>query len=161
MVHPPISRVLEQITAVLQVCLMVQEEGKSEDLAKQAAAEAAVHSLVQSKKASVQSGVGRYASCRQLILPLACMYTIERRCPIKLDFRVQFRRTNILKKRAVNIGIKLYTKLPIQIRKVEKIRTYKNELASYLLQRTIYSVDVFYELHLYCVVKPSLFRWFR
>jgi hypothetical protein len=110
--------------------------------------------------------VGRYASCRQLfkdlnILPLACMYISEIICHIKLhtdkleqnteihnhnthqklDLHVQFCRTNVLKKGVVNIGIKLYSKLPSQIREVEKMRTFKKELKSYLLQHTFYSVD--------------------
>jgi hypothetical protein len=59
----------------------------------------------------------------------------------KLDLQVKFCRTNVLKKGVVNIGIKLHNKLSSQIREVEKMRTFKNELRSYLLQHTFYSVD--------------------
>jgi hypothetical protein len=106
------------------------------------------------------------ASCRQLfkdlnILPLACMFISEIICHIKLhidkleqnteihnhnkwqklDLQVQFCRMNVLKKGVVNIGIKLFNELPSQIREVEKMRIFRKELRSYLLQRTFYSVD--------------------
>jgi hypothetical protein len=110
--------------------------------------------------------VEKYASCRQLykdlnILPLACMYISEIICHIKLhidtseqnteihnhnthqelDLHVQFCRMNVLKKGVVNIRVKLHNKLPSQIREVEKMRTIKKELRSYLLQCTFYSED--------------------
>jgi hypothetical protein len=59
----------------------------------------------------------------------------------KLDLHVQFCRTYVLKKGVVNIVIKLYNKLPSQISEVEKMRTFKKELKSYLLQHTFYLVD--------------------
>jgi hypothetical protein len=39
------------------------------------------------------------------------------------------------------MGIKLCNKISNKIREVEKIRKFKRELKSYLLQNTFYSVD--------------------
>jgi hypothetical protein len=41
----------------------------------------------------------------------------------------------------MNMGIKLNNKIPNKIREVEKMRHFKRELRSYLLQHTFYSVE--------------------
>jgi hypothetical protein len=58
----------------------------------------------------------------------------------KLNLHAQFCRTNSLKKGVMNMGLKLYNKLRNKIREVEKIRQFKRELRSYLLQHIFYSV---------------------
>jgi hypothetical protein len=72
-------------------------------------------------------------------------------------------------KAVMNVGIKLYNKNQIELGKWKKIRQFKRDLRSYLLQHTFYSVDecctchnkldeydiwvgFFYELYLYHVV---------
>jgi hypothetical protein len=41
----------------------------------------------------------------------------------------------------MNMGIKLYNKIPIKIMEVENLRLFKRVFRSYLLQHTFYSVD--------------------
>jgi hypothetical protein len=50
----------------------------------------------------------------------------------KLNFHVQYGRTNALKKGVMNIGIKLYSKLLNKIKEVEEMRYFKRQLRSYL-----------------------------
>jgi hypothetical protein len=59
----------------------------------------------------------------------------------QLNLHVQFCRTNARKKGVMNMGIRLYNKLPNKIREVEEIRQFKRELRSYILQHIFYSVD--------------------
>jgi hypothetical protein len=105
------------------------------------------------------SRVGRLSSCRQLfkeldLLPFPCMYICELVCCIKshfgeldqnsvvqnhnacqkLNLHVQFCRTNVVKNGVVNMGIRLYNRIPNKIREVEKIRQFKRVLRSYLVQ---------------------------
>jgi hypothetical protein len=97
----------------------------------------------------ITNGVRRYTSCIQLfedlnILPVPCMYISEIICHMKLhiekleesaaihnhnahqklNLRVQFCRTNALKKGVMNMEIKLYNKLPNKIMEVEKMRQF-------------------------------------
>jgi hypothetical protein len=51
-----------------------------------------------------------------------------------------FCRTNALKKGVMNMSIKLYNKLPNKIREVEKIKQFKRQPRSYLLQYAFYSI---------------------
>jgi hypothetical protein len=94
------------------------------------------------------SGVGRLSSCRQLfkeldLLPLPCMYIFELVCYIKshfgevdqnsvvhnhntcqkLNLHVQFCRTNVVKNGIMNMGIRLYNRIPNKIREVKKNET--------------------------------------
>jgi hypothetical protein len=96
------------------------------------------------------SGMNRRYSCRQLfkhlnLLSLLCMYIFEIVCYIKsnlekleqnkaihnyntrqnLNLHVQFCRTKVLKNGMLNMGIKLYNKIPNKIREVEKMRHFK------------------------------------
>jgi len=60
---------------------------------------------------------------------------------IDLIFQTQFCRTDILKKSVTNMGAKLYNKLPNYIKNVENLKPFKNQLKTFLLQQTFYSVD--------------------
>jgi hypothetical protein len=102
---------------------------------------------LQKRVIRIISGVSRLSSCRQLfkdlkLLPLPCMYISELVCYIKshfgeldqniavhnhsihqkLNFRVQFCRTNVSKNCVMNMGIRLYNKIPNKIREVGKMR---------------------------------------
>jgi hypothetical protein len=57
------------------------------------------------------------------------------------DLCIQFCRISFFKKRVVDIGIKLYNKLLNQMKKVEKMKYFKRELRSFLLQHTFYSIN--------------------
>jgi hypothetical protein len=48
----------------------------------------------------------------------------------KLDLHVQFCRTTVFKDNVVNVGIKLYNKLPNKITKLEKLQEFKRKLKS-------------------------------
>jgi hypothetical protein len=60
---------------------------------------------------------------------------------IRVKGSVQFCRTNVLKNGVLDMGIKLYNKILIKIREIEKMRHFKRVLRSYLLQHTFYSVE--------------------
>lgn len=121
---------------------------------------------LQKRVVRIISGVSRLASCRQLfkglnVLPLPCMYIFEIVCHVKLhlemleqnnvvhnhntrqklNLHAQFCRTKAYKKGVLNMGIKLYNKIPNKIREVEKIRQFKKVMRSYLVQHTFYSVE--------------------
>lgn len=57
------------------------------------------------------------------------------------DLHIQFCRTSVFKKSTVNTGIKIYNKLPSQMRKLKQKQHFMRELRSFSLQRTFYSID--------------------
>lgn len=57
------------------------------------------------------------------------------------DLHIQFCRTSVFKKSVVNTGIKIYNKLPCQMRKLKKMQHIMRELRSFSLQHTFYSID--------------------
>jgi hypothetical protein len=59
----------------------------------------------------------------------------------KLNPHVQFCRTNVVKNGVMNMGIRLYNRIPNKIREVEKMRQVKRVLRSYLVQHMFYSVE--------------------
>ena len=59
----------------------------------------------------------------------------------KSDLHTQFCRTTLFKNSSVNVGIKLYNKLPNTINRLEKIQEFKRILKYFLLQHIFYSVD--------------------
>jgi hypothetical protein len=59
----------------------------------------------------------------------------------KLNLCVQFCRTNGFRNGVMSMGIKLCNKFANKIRKVQKIRQFKRELRSHLLQHTFHSSD--------------------
>jgi hypothetical protein len=108
----------------------------------------------QKKAIRIVGKVSRHASCRNLfrelgILPLPCMYIREVVCYVKSnlekmignedmhahftcqksDFHVQYCRTTLFKNSSVNMGIKLYNKLPNEIKKLEKLQDLKKTQA--------------------------------
>jgi hypothetical protein len=59
----------------------------------------------------------------------------------KLNFHVQFCRTNVYKNDVMNMGIRLYNKVPNKIREVGKMGQFKRVFRSYLVQQVFYSVE--------------------
>jgi hypothetical protein len=59
----------------------------------------------------------------------------------KKNLHAQFCRTTLFKNSSVNVGIKLYNKLPNKIKELEKIWKFKKKTKVFLLQHTFYSVD--------------------
>jgi hypothetical protein len=50
---------------------------------------------------------------------------------------------NAFKKSVMKRGMKLYNKLPTQIRKLKKTQHFERELRPFLLLHTLYSVDAY------------------
>ena len=58
------------------------------------------------------------------------------------DFQTQFCKIDIFKKSVINLGTKLYNKLPNYIKKnLENLKHFKKQLKAFVLQQTFYSVD--------------------
>jgi hypothetical protein len=51
-----------------------------------------------------------------------------------------------IKKSVINIGTKVYNKLPGYIKEIDSYKAFKKELKSFLLLRTFYSVEEFVSL---------------
>ena len=111
------------------------------------------------------AGVTSRTSCRQLfkehnILTLASLYILEVTCFVrqhwqsldlnsdvrnyntwkKRDVHVQSCKTNAYKKSVINMGTKIYNKLPDHIKGKDSYKTFKKELRAFLLHHTFYSV---------------------
>jgi hypothetical protein len=123
---------------------------------------------LQKRVIRIISGVNRLSSCRQLfkdlnLLPLPCMYIFKSVCYIKshfgeldqniavhnhnthqkLNLHVQFCRTNASKNGVMNMGIKLYNKIPNKLREVGKMRQFKRVFRSYLVQRVLFGSGIY------------------
>ena len=61
----------------------------------------------------------------------------------KLDLHHQFCRTNVAKNSGINMGIKLYNKLPPVIKNLEMTQEFKSRLKDFLMQHMFYSVEEF------------------
>ena len=57
------------------------------------------------------------------------------------DFQTQFCRNDIFKKSVINLGTKLYNKLPNYLKNLENLKPFKKHLKAFLLQRTFYSMQ--------------------
>jgi hypothetical protein len=57
------------------------------------------------------------------------------------DFQTQFCRTDIFKKSVINLGTKLYNKLPNYFKNLENLKPFTKQLKAFLLQQTFHSVD--------------------
>ena len=64
----------------------------------------------------------------------------------KRDIHIQSYKTDLYKRRVVNMGSKLYNKLPDYIKEIESYKTFRKELKSFLLQHAFYSVEKFVAL---------------
>ena len=51
-----------------------------------------------------------------------------------------------IKKSVINMGIRLYNKVPKNIQKVEKYKPYKRKLKAFLIEHVFYSLDEFFKL---------------
>jgi hypothetical protein len=116
-------------------------------------------------------GVSARTSCRQLfkelnILTLVSLYELEVICYIrehhqfvelnsnihtyntqrKMVIHIQSYSTDLYTRSVINIGTKLYNKLPGYIQEIDSYKTFKKELKSFLLLLTFYSVEEFVAL---------------
>jgi hypothetical protein len=121
---------------------------------------------LQKKVIRIIGKVGQHVSCRNLfkdlnILPLPFLCVSEVVCCVqsnlekmkyngevhdhcthqKSGLHIQFCRTTVFKNSSENVGIKLFSKLPDTIKRLEKIQEFKRRLNYFLLQHIFYSVD--------------------
>jgi hypothetical protein len=61
----------------------------------------------------------------------------------KLNLHVKYFNTVIFKKSIINMRISLHNKVPYQIKLKKRFNLYKNDLKSFLLDRSFYSVNEF------------------
>jgi hypothetical protein len=64
----------------------------------------------------------------------------------KMDIHIQSYKTDSYKGSVVNVGSRLYNKLPDYIKERESYKTFRKELKSFLLWHTFYSVEEFVAL---------------
>ena len=74
----------------------------------------------------------------------------------KLNFHVEFCNTVLYQESVVNMGIKLYNKVPESIKKLDNFKLFEKELKSLLLSHFFYSVDRFLQFLLKLVCKVFL-----
>jgi hypothetical protein len=60
-----------------------------------------------------------------------------------MDIHVQSYKTDIYKKSVLNMGPKVYNKLPRYIKEIDNYKAFKKELKLFLLRHTFYSVEQF------------------
>jgi hypothetical protein len=65
------------------------------------------------------------------------MYNTQR----KMDIHIQSYKTDIYKNCVINMGTKLYHKMPDYIKLMDNYKAFKNELKSVLLYHAFYSVE--------------------
>jgi hypothetical protein len=75
------------------------------------------------------------------VLPQCMLCINQLRAIFWFDSIFSFVELVSFKKSVVNIGIKLYNKLPSHMKKIEKMKHFKRELISFLLQHTFYFID--------------------
>jgi hypothetical protein len=117
------------------------------------------------------AGVSGRTSRRQLfkelnILTLVSLYILEVICYIrkhqqfvelnsnfhtyntrrKTDIHIQSYSTDLCKRSVINMGTKLYNKLPGYIKQINSYKTFRKKLKSFLLLHTFYSVEEFVAL---------------
>jgi len=113
-------------------------------------------------------GVGKSTSCRQLfkdckILTVTSLYILEVLCFLKkyksavqkneqihdhntrsnINLCIKPCNTNLYKKNVINMGIRLFDKVPNTIKKVEDYKPYKRKLKSFPTEYAFYSLDKF------------------
>jgi hypothetical protein len=111
-------------------------------------------------------GVNTLTSCRQFfmeqnILTLASLYILEVSCFVKkycqslefnadvhnyntrrkMDIHIQSYRMNLYKNTVINMGTKIYNKLPDYVKGIDSYKFFKKALKSFLLRNTFYSVE--------------------
>jgi hypothetical protein len=63
-----------------------------------------------------------------------------------MDIHIQSYKTDLYNRSVVNMGSKLYNKLPDYMKEIESYKTFRKELKSFLPQHTFYSVGQFVAL---------------
>ena len=123
---------------------------------------------VQKRVIQKITGASKCKSCRQIfkdyrILTVTSLYILEvlryikrykgslkhdvsiqsHNTQSKLTFHVELCNTVLFQNSVVNMGIKLYNKVPESIKKLDNFKLFKEKLKSLLLSHSFYSVDQF------------------
>jgi len=61
----------------------------------------------------------------------------------KQDLHIQQCNTALYQKNLINMGIKLYNKLPIQIKQLETFESFKKEVKTFLVHNAVYTIEEF------------------
>jgi len=64
----------------------------------------------------------------------------------KRDIHIHSYKTDLYKRSVINMGSKLYNKLPDYIKEIESYKTFRKQLKSFLLRHAFYSVEEFVAL---------------
>ena len=122
---------------------------------------------LQKRVVRTMCGVGKSVSCRQLfkdrrILTVTSLHIMEVLCFLKRykpavqnneqihdhdtrrnkDLYIKLCNTNLYKKSVINTAIRIYNKVPNNIKKIE-YKPYKRKLRAFLTERAFYSLDEF------------------
>jgi hypothetical protein len=66
----------------------------------------------------------------------------------RTDIHIQSYKADLYKRSVINMGSKLYNKLPDNIKEIESYKTFRKQLKSFLLRHAFYSVEEFVALQL-------------
>jgi hypothetical protein len=61
----------------------------------------------------------------------------------KIDIHIQSYNTDFYKRSVINMGTKLYNKLPRYMKEIDSYKTFKKKLKSFFLLQSFYSVEEF------------------
>ena len=64
----------------------------------------------------------------------------------KMDIHIQSHNTDLYKRSVINMGTKLYNKLPGYIKQIDSFKTFKKEMKSLLPLHSFYSEEEFVAL---------------
>ena len=67
-------------------------------------------------------------------------YNTRRKC----DFHVPSCNTSLFKMSVMNMGIRLYSKMPTRIKQLDSFRCFKRKLKLFVLDRPFYSLNEFF-----------------
>jgi hypothetical protein len=123
---------------------------------------------LQKRAIRSMAGVNSTTSCRLLfkkmnILTVSSLYILEVLCFIrkhcqslqfntnihshntrrKMDLHLKSYRTNLYKNSVINMGTKIYNKLPDYMKEIDSYKSFRKQLKSLLLLHTFYSVEEF------------------
>jgi len=124
---------------------------------------------LQKKVIRLITGTHKCTSCRPIfrkfkILTLTSLYILEMLCFLKKykgDMKhnseihghntrrkqdLQQCNTTLYQKSVMNMGTKLYNKLPIQIKQLDTYKGFKKEVKKFLVHNAVYKIEEFYAL---------------
>ena len=64
----------------------------------------------------------------------------------KHDLHTQHCNTVLYQRSVINMGIKLFNKLPIQIKQLDNFKSFKREVKTFLVHNSFYTIDEFFAL---------------